>query len=295
MLVPPSPLQAAPAHPLLDPARPAALPGTAASPGASVGSTAIRPVRRAVRRRSRAQAAPAAPTRLAQAQAPRGAYARLFRPLGEGLLLLLCLPLALPLSAAVALINWWVFRDWRQILYRQPRIGLGGREFQILKFRTMRRAPEGAFASWSGQGDQLRVTRFGRFLRNSHLDELPQLLNILCGEMSFIGPRPEMVEIERWAAAEIPGFGERLCVRPGVTGLAQVAQGYVGNDVEGYRRKWQLSMRYIERFGPRQDIVILVLTALRMLRLEGWRWDPTPRPDSPAGGPRVPTPNRVWD
>jgi lipopolysaccharide/colanic/teichoic acid biosynthesis glycosyltransferase len=227
--------------------------------------------------------------------APNSLHARLTRPLLDALLLCLCLPPAVLIGSAVALVNWCIFKDAGLILFSQPRIGQGGRVFQILKFRTMHSVKAGAFASWSQSKDQLRVTRFGRFLRNSHLDELPQLINILRGEMSFIGPRPEMVEIEAWASEAIPDFGARLAVKPGITGLAQVAQGYVGNDIEGYQRKFDLSMEYLERYSLALDLSILTRTALTMLRLRGWRWDPTPRPDAPSGGPRIATPNRLWE
>jgi lipopolysaccharide/colanic/teichoic acid biosynthesis glycosyltransferase len=203
---------------------------------------------------------------------PTGVYARCVRPLCEAVLVLAVLPFALALALPIALVNLVVFKDPRKILFRQERVGLGGRVFRINKFRTMRDASTSTFQSWGDAGDAARVTRFGRFLRNSHLDELPQLVNVVCGDMSLIGPRPEMVEIEAWANREVPGFSSRLAVRPGITGWAQITQGYVGRCGDGYARKFALGLEYLERFGPRQDFEILLRTALWMLRRKGWRW-----------------------
>lgn len=214
--------------------------------------------------------APAAPDwdRLA----PRGAYARLWRPAlqwfgAAGLLVLALVP-----GLAIALVNLVVFRDPRQILFVQPRVGYRGRIFRIYKFRTMR-APRGScLESWASGKDRERVTPFGRFLRNTHLDELPQLLNVLCGDMLLIGPRPEMVEIERWAASAVPGFSERLAIKPGLTGPAQVTQGYTDCSVAAYQRKLAINRAYLGRVTLWTDCGILVRTALWMLRGRGWAW-----------------------
>ena len=229
------------------------------------------------------------------ALAPRGAYARYGAPCLQAVLLAVCIPLGLVLALPVAAANAICQRSLHRVLFAQERIGRRGRPFRILKFRTMCEVHSSQFESWGGGREQLRVTRFGRFLRNSHLDELPQLVNVLRGEMNLIGPRPEMREIEDWAASEVPGFSERLAVRPGITGLAQVTQGYVGRDAPGYAGKHALGMRYLREKSLGLDLWILARTAATMLRLRGWRWDPTPAPGSPSGAPRVPTPNRVWD
>lgn len=203
---------------------------------------------------------------------PRGAYAALGRPLAQGLLILAVLPFAVAIAIPIAIVNLFVFGDPRQILFSQERVGHRGQVFRIHKFRTMKSVKASSFESWSGDGDALRVTRFGRFLRNSHLDELPQLLNVVKGEMSIVGPRPEMVEIEAWGAQHVEGFTERLAVRPGITGYAQITQGYVGRSVEGYARKHELCMRYLERVSLRTDLSILLRTFLWMARRQGWRW-----------------------
>lgn len=203
---------------------------------------------------------------------PAGLYARLGKPLLEGLILALGLPLAALLALPVALANAVAFRSLERVLFAQERIGYRGRRFTLYKFRTMRDTPAGAFASWSEGGDGARVTALGRFLRNSHLDELPQLFNVLRSDMALIGPRPEMADIEQWAEGEIPGFGSRLCVRPGITGWAQVRQGYTGRDVAAYERKFELGLEYAGHLTLGRDLCILCLTARDMLGLRGWRW-----------------------
>jgi lipopolysaccharide/colanic/teichoic acid biosynthesis glycosyltransferase len=95
---------------------------------------------------------------------------------------------------------------------------------------------------------------------------------VLRGEMSFIGPRPEMLEVEQWASEHVPNFVQRLAIKPGITGLAQVTQGYTGRDVGAYAKKLAINLAYIERMSLRFDLEILARTGLWMLRGKGWDW-----------------------
>lgn len=201
---------------------------------------------------------------------PRGAYARIGRPIFLGALVVLGLPFALLLAAIVAPINAIQFRSLRRVFFLQPRVGRRGEVFHIWKFRTMREASRGSHASWSSGEDALRVTRFGRFLRSSHLDELPQVWNVLRGDMSLIGPRPEMIEVESWAAEHAPGFAERLVIRPGLTGLAQITQGYTGNDAAAYAEKLAINREYLATLSFANDARIVLGTIAWMLRGRGW-------------------------
>ena len=210
--------------------------------------------------------------------APSGLYARHGKRLLNTLLLLATLPLALVLSLPIALINWAIFRDHRRILFSQPRIGRRGRTFSIYKFRTMRETKAENFDTWKDESDGLRVTRFGRFLRNTHLDELPQLINVLRGEMDFIGPRPEMIEIDDWACQRIADFHERNVLAPGITGFAQITHGYAGMDPVAYRQKLADDLYYKENLSLRLDLEILLRTAVWMLRGRGWRRKSPTRP-----------------
>ncbi len=185
-------------------------------------------------------------------------------------LVMLTLPLALLITLPIALVNWAVFRDFRQILFRQPRVGYRGAVFSMYKFRTMAECSGEEFESWKDGADALRVTRFGRLLRNSHLDELPQFLNVLRGDMVFIGPRPEMVPIENWARETIPDFEFRMALKPGITGFAQVTQGYAGMDEEAYRSKRDADAHYRKSRGLAMDLWILIATGFWMLRGKGW-------------------------
>ena len=194
--------------------------------------------------------------------APRGLYARALREPFLLLATVLLVPVAAVLALPIALVNAWVYRSVRRVLFAQRRVGWRGRVFTLYKFRTMLDLPG---------DDHTRVTRFGRFLRNTHLDELPQLWNVLAGDMSLIGPRPEMVATERWAARHCPGFSERLVLKPGLTGHAQVTQGYTdGGDLAAYRAKLELNRCYRRALGLRLDCAILVRTVWWMLRGRGW-------------------------
>jgi lipopolysaccharide/colanic/teichoic acid biosynthesis glycosyltransferase len=148
--------------------------------------------------------------------------------------------------------------------YTQTRVGRNGRPFTIIKVRTMINNCESLTGPrWSIPGDP-RVTRFGWFLRVTHLDELPQLLNVLRGEMSLIGPRPERPEFLPELERAFPAYRQRLVVRPGVTGLAQV-QLPADADLTSVRRKLAHDLYYIRHLSPWLDLRLLVCTAFYAL------------------------------
>jgi len=152
------------------------------------------------------------------------------------------------------------------VFFTQRRIGEGGRDFGLLKLRTMTADAEAGGARYAEEGDQ-RVTRVGRFLRASRLDEFPQLLNIMRGEMSFIGPRPERPEFESDLEAKIPHFRSRLLVKPGLTGWAQIKGGYASTMAE-ITRKLEYDLFYIKNRSLQLDLQILVSTFGTVV---GWR------------------------
>jgi lipopolysaccharide/colanic/teichoic acid biosynthesis glycosyltransferase len=148
--------------------------------------------------------------------------------------------------------------------YVQTRLGRDGRPFPIYKIRTMMHKCESLTGPrWSMPGDP-RITLVGHFLRLSHLDELPQLLNVLRGDMSLIGPRPERPEFLPELEAAFPWYRERLRVRPGVTGLAQV-QLPADTNLDSVRHKLTYDLYYIHNMGPWLDLRILLCTALYAL------------------------------
>jgi len=150
------------------------------------------------------------------------------------------------------------------VIYTQTRLGRNGRPFRIFKIRTMRHESEALTGPrWSSKTDP-NITVVGHFLRRSHLDELPQLWNILRGEMSLVGPRPERPEFVTRLEIEIPRYRERLAVRPGVTGLAQV-QLPPDTDLESVRRKLVCDLAYIDQLGFGLDLRILFCTALGLV------------------------------
>ena len=174
-----------------------------------------------------------------------------------GLLLTLTAPLILVLMVAVKLTSPG------PAFYSQLRLGRHGRPFRIYKLRTMIHNCERLTGPrWATAGDP-RVTPFGRFLRRSHLDELPQLWNILRGEMSLVGPRPERPEFASQLEKVIPDYSKRLLVRPGVTGLAQI-QLPADTEVDGVHRKVTCDLCYIERMNLWLDAKIVVGTAMKV-------------------------------
>jgi len=156
------------------------------------------------------------------------------------------------------------------VLFRQERMGYRGRVFTVYKFRTMRVETPGADCRESARtrpGDD-RITRVGHFLRHSRLDELPQALNILRGEMSWIGPRPEALALSRWYEGELPFYRYRHIVRPGITGWAQVNQGHV-TEVGDVLEKLHYDFYYIKNFSPWLDLLIALRTVKVMVTGHG--------------------------
>jgi sugar transferase (PEP-CTERM system associated) len=145
------------------------------------------------------------------------------------------------------------------ILYRQKRVGRAGHVFNCYKFRTMRQDAEADTGpTWAGDDDP-RITRIGKFLRSTRLDEIPQLWCVFKGDMAFVGPRPERPEFVEWLSKEIPYYGVRHAVRPGITGWAQVRYKY-GNTVEDAKEKLQYDLFYIKNASPGLDILIMFQT-----------------------------------
>jgi lipopolysaccharide/colanic/teichoic acid biosynthesis glycosyltransferase len=150
--------------------------------------------------------------------------------------------------------------------YTQLRVGRNGRAFWIYKLRTMTHNCESeSGAKWATARDA-RVTLLGRFLRKTHLDELPQLWNVLRGDMSLVGPRPERPEFIPGLEEQIPNYRDRLVVRPGLTGLAQV-QLPADTDIDSVRRKLVYDRYYIEHMGLWLDIRLILSTALKMAHI----------------------------
>lgn len=180
------------------------------------------------------------------------------------LLALFMLVLTLPLILVAALAVKITSRG--PILYSQIRLGRGGKPFRIYKLRTMTHDCEKhSGARWSTPGDA-RITPLGRFLRKTHIDELPQLWNVLRADMSLVGPRPERPEFIPQLEQAMGRYRERLAVRPGVTGLAQV-QLPPDTDLESVRRKLAHDLGYVERMSFWLDLRILISTGLHVLGL----------------------------
>ena len=154
------------------------------------------------------------------------------------------------------------------IIYRQERVGLGGRIFMCLKFRSMRTdAEKDGIARWAAKNDA-RVTRIGAFIRKTRIDELPQLLSVLKGQMSLVGPRPERPSFVAQLKEQIPFYDVRHSVKPGVTGWAQVRYTY-GASLEDARRKHQFDLYYVKNNSLFLDLLVLIETVSVVLFREG--------------------------
>lgn len=176
------------------------------------------------------------------------------------------LALSLPVLVPMLLLNAVLTKG--HPLFVQKRAGKGGVEFRLLKLRTMRIPLRGE--SWShrtNQNDE-RVTRFGRLLRISYVDELPQLLNVLAGQMSLIGPRPETLETTNEIAAQQPRFTERMRVRPGISGTAQVFFRKPESDNDLWLR-YYYDHHYLAHASFKLDLALMFLTVWHVVRYKG--------------------------
>ena len=173
------------------------------------------------------------------------------------ILLILLIPLLLGISL------WIIYESGKPVLFVQRRIGLHGKVFQIFKFRTMLGTP---LETNTGLNDALRITRSGSFLRKTGLDEVPQLLNVIKGEMSIIGPRP-LLEIYQSSLSEKQY--ERHQVRPGITGLAQIN----GRNSIPWSEKFQWDLYYVYNISLKEDLAILIKTFFVVFSNKGTNFD----------------------
>jgi len=180
------------------------------------------------------------------------------------LLLVLFSPIMIIISAAIKLTSPG------PIFYRQERVGKGGINYQIIKFRSMKvGAEKNSGPIWAKENDK-RISPIGNFLRKSHFDELPQIFNVLKGEMSIIGPRPERPFFVNKLKTEIPMYLDRLNVKPGITGLAQVRNRYDEN-LEDVKRKVKYDKLYIKKMSFYLDFKVLLWTVIVILTGKGVR------------------------
>ncbi len=194
----------------------------------------------------------------------RGLTKRGFDLVGVAMLMLVALPVMVIAAIAIAV------ESGRPIIYRQTRVGLRGRKFTMLKFRSMARdAEKDGTPTWASVNDA-RVTRVGRFMRQTRIDELPQLINVLRGQMSLVGPRPERPEFVAMLSERIPFYSIRHNVKPGITGWAQVRYSYVAT-VEDTARKLEYDIYYVKNHSLLLDVLILLETVRVVLLGEGAR------------------------
>ena len=175
---------------------------------------------------------------------------RLIDILGSLVLLIIASPVMLITALAIKL------NDGGDILFKQKRLGLNGREFMVYKFRSMIMDAEKNTGAILAKNNDDRITKVGKFIRMTRIDELPQLINILKGEMTFVGPRPERPEMYEEIVKEIPEFRYRLMVKAGLTGYAQIYGKY--NTTR--RDKLLLDIYYIENYSIITDLKLMILT-----------------------------------
>jgi exopolysaccharide biosynthesis polyprenyl glycosylphosphotransferase len=190
------------------------------------------------------------------------AVKRLMDLAGGLLLSLLLLILIVPLALAIRL------DSPGPIFYRQERLGRGGRVFRVYKLRSMRDDAEGdGEARWASAADP-RITRVGAIMRRTRVDELPQIINVLIGDMSLVGPRPERPQFVEQLQRRIPFYRTRLAAKPGLTGWAQINYGY-GSSAADALAKLQYDLYYLKHQSPWFDLLIMARTVAVVLRMEG--------------------------
>jgi lipopolysaccharide/colanic/teichoic acid biosynthesis glycosyltransferase len=191
---------------------------------------------------------------------PRDAVLRALDILLSAFFLLASLPLSVPIAVAI------LGTSGRPLFYRGERVGRGGRVFEMLKFRTLEPGAEDRLGPYLGEElvrrTQVETTSFGRWLRKTQLDEIPQLLNVLNGDMSLVGPRPIRPRFFEELAGKLPAYWQRLIVRPGLTGFAQIRRGYETSMAE----KLAHDLEWIADRSVRLYLRTLWATATRLLR-----------------------------
>lgn len=201
-----------------------------------------------------------------ETQSPLPAYLRWKGVLDRVAAIILMIP-GLPLIAVLVILIRLTSRG--PGIYRQDRVGKNGKAFTMYKLRSMRSDAESQTGPvWSAAGSDSRVTRLGYWLRKLHLDEVPQLINVLRGEMSVIGPRPERPEFVKVLAESIPGYMDRLRVAPGITGLAQINLP-PDTDLNSVRRKLLLDLEYIASASFLIDLRMFLCTLFRLVGIKG--------------------------
>lgn len=199
---------------------------------------------------------------------PQGLTRRLVKRTFDVLASLVLLIAAAPIMLLAALAI--LIESGGPVIFRQERVGLGGRTFSVLKFRSMvADAEKDGVPRWASTSDP-RVTRVGRFIRKTRIDELPQIFNVLKGEMSFVGPRPERPYFVDQLSDQVPFYGARHTVKPGVTGWAQVRYSY-GGSIEDAVRKLQFDLYYVKNHSVYLDLLILFHTIRVVLMGSGAR------------------------
>ena len=193
--------------------------------------------------------------------AGRDSYKRWFDVSVLVLAHLLLLPLWILLWTVIPLLIW--LEDRKPVFYRQQRMGKDGKPFNLIKFRTMVVGAQDQGPSWTIDGDP-RVTRVGRILRRTALDELPEVISIWKGNMSFVGPRALDLDEQRCLEELMPGFEERLRVRPGLTGLAQIY-----DKTDDPYEKYRYDMEYLQKLSPFLDARLLLLSVWNTV-IAGW-------------------------
>ena len=199
-------------------------------------------------------------------RAPTSGFYRISKRLMDlvlGLIGLIGLAILFPLLALIILID-----SGRPVIFTQKRLGRGGKPYTIIKFRTMKSKSDMEKEALVTATNDPRITRIGKFLRKAHLDELPQIINVLQGEMSFVGPRSERVELVRVFQREVPFYRARMLVKPGITGWAQIHQAYA-ETIEETATKLQYDLYYIEHASIWMDLNIILRTVGSVLGFKG--------------------------
>ena len=191
---------------------------------------------------------------------------RLFDIIVSSILLILTLPISI-----MTILSIWIESGGKgSVLYKQTRVGKDGETFEVLKFRSMSTdAEQDGIPVWASEADT-RVTKNGKVIRLLRIDEIPQLINVLKGEMSFVGPRPERPEFVNRLSQVIPYYNLRHSVKPGITGWAQISYPYGASEADSIE-KLQYDLYYIKRYSLMFDVLILFQTAQAILWEKGGR------------------------